>query len=67
MKIYPNYNRAIDQHLDYLCSVCHEPFTIREWAFRHSDEDGADCHERCCPICQADEEPDEIPTGDVMV
>jgi len=33
------------------CSVCHETFTDDEWDDRHSDEDGLDCHERCCPYC----------------
>ena len=38
------------------CSVCHEFFTEDEWDDRHSDEDGEDCHERCCPVCAAEEE-----------
>lgn len=42
------------------CSVCGEPFTPAEWEDRHSDDDGEDCHERCCPIC-ADER--LFPTG----
>lgn len=37
------------------CSVCHEPFDGEEWDKRHSDEDGEDCHERCCPVCAAEE------------
>lgn len=33
------------------CDICNKPFTEDEWDNRHSTEDGHDCHERCCPVC----------------
>lgn len=37
------------------CSVCLRPFTQKEWEDRHTDPGtGGDCHERCCPLCNAE-------------
>jgi len=35
------------------CAVCGEPFSREEWDHRHSTNDGSDCHEACCPICNS--------------
>jgi hypothetical protein len=34
-----------------VCNVCGKGFTEEEWDLRHSDEDGEDVHEACCPVC----------------
>jgi hypothetical protein len=36
---------------DAICNVCGKPFSPEEWEARHSDEDGEDVHEACCPVC----------------
>lgn len=38
------------------CSQCNEPFSIEEWDDRHTDDDGGDCHARCCPLCARKDE-----------
>jgi hypothetical protein len=37
--------------LPYTCNVCCGKFTPQEWDARHSDVDGEDVHDVCCPLC----------------
>lgn len=34
-----------------LCAACLEPFTVDEWAERHTDDAGNDIHAHCCEAC----------------
>ena len=38
------------------CSVCGKGFTEESWNDRHTDDEGGDCHPKCCtfsPECRA--------------
>ena len=48
IKVFIQIKRELESEI---CSICGKPFTDNEWLNRHDDEDGEDCHERCCPIC----------------
>ena len=36
-----------------ICSICDKPITQNEQRDIHSDLDGGDCHEACCPVCNS--------------
>lgn len=35
------------------CSECGGTFTPEEWDIRHTDAEGNDVHNHCCPLCKA--------------
>lgn len=35
----------------YICDVCRFPIEGDDIDFRHSLDNGEDCHDHCCPVC----------------
>jgi uncharacterized Zn finger protein (UPF0148 family) len=51
----------------FICPVCGEGFTLKQWEKRHNGKNGEEYHEECCPECKDDiaylDENGSIPEG----